>query len=270
MARLLITGATGRVGTAIVPLLRERGHSLRLLDLRAPVAATDRDEVVIASATDPAAMTDAASGMNLVLHLAGFPGERSWRDIVDVNIESTRVALDAARDAGVAVTVLASSVHAVGFTPSDAAGARIPSPRPDTYYGVSKVVGEALGSLYADRFGMTVVSARIMNFDDRPRSIRSLRIWVSPADLTRLVVAALRAPSGHHIVWGVSANSRGVVDLAAGRAIGYEPKDDSERFADAVAREAGLPDATHLPPAGRVPIGGEFADRSRPLGEPWG
>lgn len=270
MAKLLITGAAGRIGTAIVPLLRERGHSLRLLDVRDPRAATDDDTVRIASATDLTAMTDAATGMDLVLHLAGYPGERTWRDIIDVNVESTRVALDAAHAAGVPVTVLASSVHATGFTPSDAAGDRVPTPRPDTYYGVSKVVGEALGSLYADRFGMAVVSARIMNFDDRPRSIRSLRIWVSPADLTRLVVAALHAPSGHHIVWGVSANSRGVVDLAAGRSIGYEPKDDAEAFADVVAREAGLPDATHLPPAGGVPIGGDFADRSRPLGEDWG
>lgn len=268
MANLLITGAAGRIGTAIAPLLRDRGHTLRLLDLRPPAAASADDTVLIASATDLTAMIDAASGMDLVLHLAGYPSERPWREIIDVNVESARVALDAAHAAR-AVTVLASSVHAAGFTASDAAGARVPVPRPDTYYGVSKVVGEALGSLYADRFGMTVVSARIMNFDDRPRSIRSLRIWVSPADLTRLVVAALRAPAGHHIVWGVSANSRGVVDLGAGRAIGFEPRDDSEAFADVVAREAGLPDATHLPPAGDVPLGGEFADRTRPLGTAW-
>ncbi|WP_375401513.1 NAD-dependent epimerase/dehydratase family protein [uncultured Amnibacterium sp.] len=270
MAKLLITGAAGRIGTAIAPLLREQGQTLRLLDLLRPKAATDDDTVVIASATDLTSMTHAATGMDLVLHLAGYPGERTWRDMIDVNVESTRVALESARATGVPVTVLASSVHAAGFTPSDAAGARVPAPRPDTYYGVSKVVGEALGSLYADRFGMTVVSARIMNFDDRPRSVRSLRIWVSPADLTRLVLAALTAPAGHHIVWGVSANSRGVVDLAAGRAIGFEPRDDAEAFADVVAREAGFPDATHLPPAGDVPIGGDFADRSRPLGEDWG
>jgi nucleoside-diphosphate-sugar epimerase len=265
VALILITGAAGSIGTAVTPLLRSAGHRLRLLDLAAPSAATVADDVVLASATDDAAMHAAADGADLVVHLASFPSERTWRDIVDVNIESARVALDAARDAGAAILV-ASSVHAAGFVPSDEAGDGMPAARPDTYYGVSKVLAEALGDLYADRFGMRIVSARIMTFEDRPHTARARSTWLSPADFARLVLAALVVPAGNHVVWGVSANSRRTVSLEPGRAIGYEPLDDAEAHVDALAAELGLASPDDIRPVGSDPVGGVFT--TIPLGVP--
>jgi uronate dehydrogenase len=265
MAEILITGAAGHIGTALLPLLRGAGHRLRLLDTATPSGAADGDDVHLASATDDVAMHRAADGADLVVHLASFPSERSWRDIVDVNIESARVALDAARDAGAAI-LLASSVHAAGFVPSDEAGDGMPRARPDTYYGVSKVVAEALGDLYADRFGMRIVSARIMTFGDLPHTARARSTWLSAGDCFRLVEAALTAPVGNHVVWGVSANTRGTVDLGPGRAIGYEPKDDAEAHMVALAAELGLGSPDDIPPVGSDPLGGVFTDH--PLGEP--
>jgi nucleoside-diphosphate-sugar epimerase len=269
MARILLTGAAGRVGTAITPLLREAGWSLRLLDLRQPAAATDGDEVVLASATDLPAMTAAARDVDLLVHLAGFAEERPLADLAAVNLESARVALEAARAAAVPVTVLASSGHAVGATPADEAGAALLPARPDSYYGVVKVAGEALAQLYADRFGMRVVSARIVAFDERPRTARALSVWLSPADLVRLLLAAPDARPGHTIVWGVSANTRGVVSLEAGRALGYEPQDDAEAYADLVAAELGYASGGDVPPLGSAPLGGDWADPAKPLGRRW-
>jgi nucleoside-diphosphate-sugar epimerase len=265
VALILITGAAGSIGSAVTPLLRGAGHRLRLLDLVAPPAATDADDVRIASAVDDDAMRAAAEGTDLVVHLASFPSERAWRDIVDVNIESARVVLDAAHLAGAAI-LLASSVHAAGFVPSDEAGDGMVRARPDTFYGVSKVVAEALGDLYADRFGMRVVSARIMTFEDRPHTARARSTWLSPGDFARLVEAALTVPPGNHVVWGVSANARGTVDLAPGRAIGYEPQDDAEAHAAALAEELGLASPDAIRPVGSDPLGGVFT--AIPLGEP--
>ena len=62
--------------------------------------------------------------------------------------------------------IYASSRHAVGFHPKYA-GTSVPHglcPRPDSYYGVTKVVGEALGSLYHDRYGLDVVCLRIGSY----------------------------------------------------------------------------------------------------------
>ena len=269
MARILLTGAAGRVGTAIAPLLRDAGWTLRLLDLRQPAAATAADEVVLASATDEASMAAAARDVDLLVHLAGFPEERPWPDLVSVNLESVRVALEAARAAAVPVTVIASSGHAVGATPADEAGAEVLPPRPDSYYGVVKAAGEALAQLYADRFGMRVVSARIVAFDERPRTARALSVWLSPADLVRLLLAAADAPPGHAVVWGVSANTRGVVSLEAGRALGYEPQDDAETWADRLAAELGYPSGAEVPRLGSTPLGGDWADPARPLGRRW-
>ena len=78
---------------------------------------------------------------------------------------------EAARRAGVPRVVFASSNHAVGFHPAvDPVPDDLP-PRPDTYYGVSKVAGEALGSLFHDRYGLDVVCLRIGTcFASAPRT----------------------------------------------------------------------------------------------------
>ena len=268
--RILITGAAGRIGTAITPLLRGQGHALRLLDVARPPAAGADDEVLEGSATDVAIMTQAAADVDLLVHLASHAAERPWRQIVDLNIESAHVVLEAARANRVPTTVLASSVHAVGYTPSDAAGDTVVPPRPDSLYGVSKVVGEALGSVYADRFAMRIVSARIMTFEERPHAVRALSTWLSPADFVRLLHACRSAPVGHSIVWGVSRNTRRTVSLEAGRRIGYEPLDDAEAYAAELAAELGLASVDDLPPIGSQPLGAEFTDEgAHPLGATW-
>jgi uronate dehydrogenase len=209
--------------------------------------------------TDLAAMVDAAEGASAVVQLAGIASESTWRAISHANIDGTYCALEAARRAGVPRVVLASSNHATGYTPRPADGMLTEAdapPRPDTYYGVSKVAMEALGSLYVDRYGLDVICLRIGSAFAEPTTTRQLSTWLSPADTVSLVDAALRAPSpGFQVVWGVSANTRNWWDLAAGRALGYEPADDAEVYAEALIEEHGEPDLTD-PVHARV--GGEF------------
>ena len=111
------------------------------------------------------------------------------------------------------------------------------------YYGVAKVTMEAIGSLYADRYGMDVVCLRIGSAFPEPMSLRHLSTWLSPADTVSLVDAALTAPSpGFAVVWGVSANTRNWWDLSAARALGYEPADDAEVYAEALIEAHGEAD----------------------------
>jgi nucleoside-diphosphate-sugar epimerase len=130
----------------------------------------------------------------------------------------------------------ASSHHAAGFwrraeappggLPADVAA------RPDTFYGWSKASGEAIGRLYADRFGMHVICLRIGSWCPRPPDRRGLAQWLSPGDGARLVEACLAAPTpGFRIVWGISRNTRRWCSLDEGAAIGYEPLDDAEAYA---------------------------------------
>ena len=70
-----------------------------------------------------------------------------------------------------------------------------------------------------------------------------LRTWLSPGDGARLIEACLAASApGFRVVWGASNNTRHWVSLSEARALGYEPQDDSERFAAELLAEQGEPD----------------------------
>jgi uronate dehydrogenase len=246
---VLVTGAAGHIGTSLRGGLPERGWAVRCLDVVPIVDARPGEEHVVADATDLDAVLDAASGATALVHLAGVPGESTWPVIVHSHIDTTYAVLEAARRSGISRVVLASSNHASGFTPRPADGTLLREedapPRPDTYYGVAKVTMEALGSLYADRYGMDVVCLRIGSAFPEPTATRQLSTWLSPADSVALVDAALRAPSpGFAVVWGVSANTRNWWDLSAARVLGYEPQDDAEVYAEALVEADGEPDLT--------------------------
>jgi nucleoside-diphosphate-sugar epimerase len=256
-ARILITGAAGIVGTLMRTRLAAQDRTLRLLDIAPlpPAAEGERVELITASVTDEAAMEAACEGVDAVIHLGGHSLERPWAEILDVNINGTHVVLEAARRAGISRVVLASSNHAVGYyeRASGEAGDYL-FPKPDTYYGVSKVALEALGSLYASRYGMDVIAIRIGSCFEKPRDARMLSTWLSPDDGARLFEACLSTPSpGFRIIWGVSDNKRRWFSLAEAEALGYKSADDSEVFAAEVLAATGEPPADS--PA-RVYLGG--------------
>jgi uronate dehydrogenase len=243
---VLITGASGNIGRLMRPRLARPDRVLRLLDIVKPAAAAEgeRVELIRASVTDLAAMEDACSGADALIHLGGHSRERPWPEILEANINGTYTVLEAARRQGVKRIVFASSNHAVGFHPRSAgvAGDYL-LPRPDTYYGVSKAAGEALCSMYADRYGMDIICVRIGYLAEKLHEARALWTWLSPDDGARLLEACLATPNpGFRIVWGVSANTRGWFSLDEARALGYQPADDSETRAAEAISEHGQPD----------------------------
>jgi uronate dehydrogenase len=111
--------------------------------------------------------------------------------------------------------------------------------KPDGRYGVSKVFGEALGSLYADKYGMQVFCMRIGNVNPAPIDRRRLSIWISPRDMAQLVTIGIEHPDiRFEIVYGVSNNQRSWYDNSNALRLGYRPQDDSEAYAtEVLARE---------------------------------
>src|SRR5262249_4094926 len=181
--RILITGAAGAIGTMLRRRMARPQRILRLLDI-APLPRAQPDEqieTVAADITDLDAMRHAAKDVDAIVHLAGIAHESDWQSILHTNIHGTYAVLEAARSAGVARVILASSNHAVGFHPySDDLVPDYVFPRPDTYYGVSKATNEALGSLYHDRYGIDVLCVRIGACIEKPRDYRLLPMWLSP------------------------------------------------------------------------------------------
>ena len=113
---------------------------------------------------------------------ARCPTESSFEAIAGPNLHGAFHVFEACRRAGVRRVVFASSNHATGmYAPGEPLDGAQP-PRPDGLYGASKVWGEALGRLYVDRSGSSVVCLRIGSFQPRPRERRELATWLSHAD----------------------------------------------------------------------------------------
>jgi uronate dehydrogenase len=247
------------------PLLTGLGWELHCLD-RDP----DGDlEVMSIDVLDGEALDAATVGCGAVIHLAGIPNEAPLPDILQANVQGTQTVLDAALRRGIRRVILASSDHAVGMWEREA-GCDLQvdiRPRPDTFYGVAKVAVEALGQLYADRFGLEVVSLRIGTCRPQPRYRRELSSWLSPGDAARLLDASLSGEVlGHVIAYGISANTRAWWDLSTAKALGYEPQDNSEIYFDELPPEGSgrRPRTGVQPPPAPERVGGSFT--SVPLG----
>jgi uronate dehydrogenase len=255
---VLLTGAAGGLGTLMRGLLPAYGYELRLFDVT-PVEG--EPDAITADLADKAAVREAVRGVDAIIHLAGISLEASFDKILRANIEGTYNLYEAAREEGVKRIVFASSNHAIGFVPRPEGDAPFPPEalipvetrhRPDTFYGLSKCFGEDLAQLYWDLHGLETVSVRIGSCFMEPTSVRMLSVWMSPGDGARLFHAALTAEKvGHSIVYGSSANTRLWWDLSSARALGYEPQDDSEQYAEKLVAEYGEldpdnPDHAHL------------------------
>ncbi|MFJ2057357.1 NAD-dependent epimerase/dehydratase family protein [Streptomyces sp. NPDC087908] len=242
---VLLTGAAGGVGTLMRELLPLLGHELRLLDA---VPVPGAPDAITADLADRPALREAVRGVDAIVHLAGISLESTFDKIMAANIAGTCNLYEAAREEGVPRVVFASSNHAVGFTRVPRAGdppVPVETPhRPDTFYGLSKCFGEDLAQLYWDLHGVETVSVRIGTLFAEPASVRELSTWLSPADGARLLHAALTAEDvAHTVVYGSSANTRAWWDLSSARALGYDPQDDSEVYAERILAEKGLPPA---------------------------
>ncbi len=255
--RVLLTGAAGSIGRVLTTGLSSLGHEVVGLDLVPPREGDDRRWYVV-DCTDPDAVRAvfAEERLDAVVHLAGNPDEGSLPDSLTSHVVTTAALLDAAVAHDVHRFVYASSNHAVGRTPRQELLTVEARPRPDTFYGVGKVAAEALLSLYADRYALDALACRIGSFLPEPTSTRHLSTWLSHDDCVRMVEACLTTPApGFAVLYGISANTRAWWDLEPGRALGYRPVDDAERFADRV--EPAVADAAEA-----AHVGGPFTSES--------
>jgi len=238
MKTILITGAAGGIGGHLRRALAGK-YKLRLSDRRPIKPLAKGESFVRAELTRLGDLLRATKGVDAVVHLGGYSVEGRWEDIHPANIVGCYNAFEAARRNGVKRFLFASSNHAVGYYRRDEVIDHRVMVRPDSRYGVAKAFGEALGRLYADKYGMQVFCMRIGNVNPAPLDKRRLSIWISPRDMAQLVEIGIEHPEiRFEIVYGVSGNARSWYDNENAFRLGYLPQDDSEVFAQALlARE---------------------------------
>ena len=234
--RILITGPGGRVGTLLLPLLREH-FTLRLFDTR-ELAPVGDDEIMVGDIRNFEALGRACAGVQALLHLAAISDEDDFHSrLLPVNLAGVYNAFEAARQSRVRKVIFPSTGQTVLNYPK---GERVTTdmlPRPSTVYACTKLFGEALARHYADAHGMSMMVIRLCYFrgyDDPLLRIPGhdiQREWCSPRDLAQLVEKCIRTDICFGIFFGISNNKTRCWDISnAKEFLGYEPRDDASAF----------------------------------------
>ena len=254
MTDIAITGASGSVGREAIEAFPDANLTLfshsesEDLDTQ-PIDVADREEFV-----------DAFEGQDVLIHLAANPDPRAeWDALAGPNVDGAYNAFEAAARHDLERVVFASSNHAVNMgnavspiRPESTVGTpTVVRPDdamdPDTYYGVTKVFGEAMGHYYAKRHGMDVVNLRIgwlLTEEELARECRerdaagerfARAMWLSPGDCRRAIAAAAttRLESTPTTAHAISNNAERFLSLSETMLeLGYRPRDDSADVLD--------------------------------------
>ncbi len=120
---VLVTGATGFIGSNLARRLVELGYPVRILvrknsNHRAISDFESRVKIVYGDVTNQASLIEATKGVSHIYHCAGkaYIGSGKWEQLYNINVLGTRNLLEAARRNGVERVVYTSSVSAIGIT----------------------------------------------------------------------------------------------------------------------------------------------------------
>ena len=256
MTKIALSGAGGQVGTVLRKALLARGVDLRSAGGTKPLAPlVDGEDVMHGDLRDPAVVDRLLEGVDVLIHMAGTSVERPLPEIIENNLRALVEVYEGALRQGVRRIVFASSNHAIGMYPTTEKLTLDCAPRPDGFYGLSKVWGEALARLYWDKHGIESVCVRIGSCVERPTEPRHLSTWFGHEDLLHFVDRCINATDvGFLVIWGVSANTRGWWDNRGAERLGYHPTQDAEAFAGQI-----LAGPNPLDAIGRHYQGGSFA-----------
>jgi nucleoside-diphosphate-sugar epimerase len=253
---ILLTGATGVIGQALMTRLSDRYEIRPLTRQKADFPS------FIGNVSDLEAIQPAFEEVEAVVHMAGSSSVMApWDDVLENNVIGTYNVFEAARRAGVDRVIYASSNHTIGMYEIEGGPDlyELDDPRvydhtvelrPDSLYGVSKIFGEAIGRYYHDVHQMRVYCLRIgsVRADDtsQPAHIereamwlgltpeqkkkRLRATWMSQRDCASLIERCLEVETPTWaVVYGISNNPRQFWDLSHAREmLDFEPQDSAE------------------------------------------
>ncbi|MEJ2087209.1 MAG: NAD(P)-dependent oxidoreductase [Gammaproteobacteria bacterium] len=208
--KILVTGLSGLIGGALHRAIGD-DHELTAFN-RSDVAGV---RTVRADLGDMNALRQAATGQDVVVHLAAKAGEDyTWEELR----EPYRALVEGRYDQ----------------LPESWPLIEVDTPvRPRGVYGSTKIWGEALAHHFADTTPTTFLNVRIgyVNAEDRPNGSRQHSVWCSQRDVVNALRLASEAPEVPSCAtfFANSSNRYGYRDLSRGKALlGYEPQDGAD------------------------------------------
>lgn len=247
MLRLLVTGGSGLLGSAVVRHLRACGHEVLSADRVPPPDRAGRYKLV--DIEDIGQVYSVVRGMDAVVHLAAIP--RPQYDAPEVVFRTNTMAMfnvmEAAAAFGVPRVIYASSISVLGFPffTQPLSPAYLPidedHPRlPQDAYALSKALGEEIAAAFVRRQGgaLTVISLRYPwihtpeSFAEQivplwnqpaPDAAANLFSYVDARDAAESVRLALEAPMNGHEAFFISARDSFMPQESAALAAAHFP-----------------------------------------------
>ena len=183
---LLVTGATGFVGSHVAELCRSQPFRMRALvrkEADAQRLSAAGFEVIRGSLQDAAALREAADGADAVLHLAAATQARSFEDYQAANAAGTQALIDAVLAAAPRPRrlVYLSSLAAVGPSLDGTPVSRDTAPRPLTAYGRTMLAGEKACEAAAVILEVAMLRAPVVY---GPDEVADLAVYLAGATYT--------------------------------------------------------------------------------------
>jgi UDP-glucose 4-epimerase len=246
MTRTLVTGGAGFIGANLVPLLRERGDEVRVLDSLVngdPGRLGSDVELVVGDIRDPEAVARAVAGVDAVIHLAAAGSVVESIADPEPNFEANALGtlrvLRGAVDAEVDRFVFASTGGAlIGDAPPPVDESSVP--RPISPYGASKLTGEGYCSAFRGSYGLNTLALRFANVYGPHSDLKK-------GALTAFIKHALRGEP--IVIYGDGGATRDflhVDDLCRGILAGLERRDVSGVVHVASERETSIGELARL------------------------
>jgi len=275
--KVLITGASSPKCGSVLQQLETCGYDCVLFDCAPlPEGEPTRSPFIQGDLNDAPKLRKALKGCNAVVHFAAYSAvDNNWGEIKRANVDGTFTLIRIAIEEKVERIVFASSNHVMGLYEQDNQPHifevddplkldKDTPPRPDSLYGVSKLLNEQFGRYMAENGGPKFYAIRIGTVlsqeHDHPYALaeedvaqglysrnsepyelkvkRSKGTWLSRRDLLQLVDRCLQYEGKpFDIFYGISNNPRGWVDIEyAKNVLGYQPKDNAECWVQAPAK----------------------------------
>lgn len=215
--RIAVTGAAGFLGSRIVELLVGSGHEVIAISRR-PIHHLPEVRLVVSEVGDRRSMRQAFEGCQGVIHAAGLAHRRaSVAELDEHNVQGTSSVVQSAGEAGVAHTLVVSSVSVYGADSAELIDEQTPC-TPDSAYGRSKRAAEIASMEAAKSQGapLTILRmatiygegdpgnlARLIRAIDRKRfrwigASENLKTVIHRDDAAAACVAAVKKSHGYH------------------------------------------------------------------------
>lgn len=241
MKKILITGATGVIGTNLTKHLKDT-HDLTLVDIDFSDFPEELKEGVTLIKRDLTLLSEwdgLLDGIEYVIQLAGNPDAEAdfYDELVGMNYFLPQNLYQTAAEApSVKRIIFASSIHASDAYPDNVQVKTTDQVRPDDLYGVSKAYLEALASYYSFKKNIESIGIRIGDYREDDSKIdpnadtRALAAYFSAKDMNHLIDCCLGATleEPYLLVNGLSNNTFPRLDIESARVkLGYKPEDNA-------------------------------------------